>query len=293
MIDLHMHSVYSDGTDTVIELLKKASKYELDYISITDHNTCIGYLELEKINQKEYYAGKIIPGIEINVNLLGRPIEILGYGINPKKMEKFVNKMCLSPSKRNKIEFKRLLEKCRKYGIKLPEKIEANYNGEDYVSKYLHDAIIQDDKNMEFLDLDAWNDSQIFYRKYMSNPTSKLFVSIDDILPSFDEACNAIKAAGGYVFIPHIYEYGDNNDMLLARMLKDKRIDGIECYYTTFTNEETEYLINICQKKHLFMSGGSDYHGKFKPNIEMAIGYNNLKIPVEIIDEWKNNVRVI
>ena len=67
MIDLHMHSTNSDGTDSVIDLLKKAEEKNLDYISITDHDTCNGYDELEKIDVKEYYNGKIIPGIEINV----------------------------------------------------------------------------------------------------------------------------------------------------------------------------------------------------------------------------------
>lgn len=57
MIDLHIHSIHSDGTDTVVDILKKAEKNALEYISITDHNTCNAYEELKKINIKKYYTG--------------------------------------------------------------------------------------------------------------------------------------------------------------------------------------------------------------------------------------------
>ena len=58
MIDLHMHTNNSDGTDTVIELLQKAEENNLELISITDHNTVKGYFELENINIKDYFSRK-------------------------------------------------------------------------------------------------------------------------------------------------------------------------------------------------------------------------------------------
>ena len=63
MIDLHMHTNNSDGTDSVKDILKKAQEKGLKYISITDHDNCNGYLELEKIDVKKYSNGKIVPGI--------------------------------------------------------------------------------------------------------------------------------------------------------------------------------------------------------------------------------------
>ena len=54
MIDLHMHTLYSDGTDNVIDILKKAQKHELSVISITDHKTCGAYNELKTIDIKKY-----------------------------------------------------------------------------------------------------------------------------------------------------------------------------------------------------------------------------------------------
>lgn len=61
MIDLHVHTNNSDGTDTVEELLKKAEELKLKYISITDHDTCAGYNELKKLDVSKIFSGKIIP----------------------------------------------------------------------------------------------------------------------------------------------------------------------------------------------------------------------------------------
>ena len=63
MIDLHMHSTYSDGSESCTSILKKCQEKKLDYISITDHNTALAYEELEKINIKDFYSGKIIQHI--------------------------------------------------------------------------------------------------------------------------------------------------------------------------------------------------------------------------------------
>ena len=108
MIDLHIHTKYSDGTDEVIELLKNAEKVGLEIISITDHNTVKAYEKLETINVKEYYSGKIIPGIEMNTKVLGIPIEVLGYGIDYKKMNELIPNIFLPLEERNRIEAERL-----------------------------------------------------------------------------------------------------------------------------------------------------------------------------------------
>lgn len=87
MIDLHMHTTYSDGSENCETILKKCQEKKLNYISITDHNTALAYEELEDKKVKDFYTGKIIPGIELNTKVLNIPIEILGYGIDYKKNE--------------------------------------------------------------------------------------------------------------------------------------------------------------------------------------------------------------
>ena len=88
--------------------------------------------------------------------------------------------------------------------------------------------------NKKFIDEEAWNNSSIFYRKYMSNPNTLLYVEMDDIVPDFKTATNLIRKCGGLVFIPHIFEYRENSEKILDFILNNHKIDGIECYYTTF-----------------------------------------------------------
>ena len=60
----------------------------------------------------------------------------------------------------------------------------------------------------------------------------------------------------------------------------------MECYYTLFSEEQTHYALEVCEKRGLYKSGGSDYHGENKPGIYLGVGRGNLKIPNQIIEEW-------
>ena len=93
----------------------------------------------------------------------------------------------------------------------------------------------------------------------MSNPKTLFFVDTNDIIPDFEQVSNLVKNAGGLVFIPHIYEYRENSEKILSNILKNYKIDGIECFYTTFTKEQNEYLLKLCKQNNYYISGGSDY----------------------------------
>lgn len=286
MIDLHTHTKYSDGTDTIEEYLKKAESLRLTNVSITDHNTCKAYEELKNIDVRKLYSGNIITGVELNTKVLSIPIEILGYKIDTVKMQKLIDENYVSNDKRCKVEVKRLKEKCDKQGIILPDDFIEKYDCSMWPSKYLNKYIIKNKENKKYIDDDAWENSNIFYRKYMSNSDTIFYINMDDLLPNFETASKIIRDAGGLVFIPHIFEYRNNSEKILDYILNNYKIDGIECYYSTFSKEQTERLLNICKERKLLISGGSDYHGKNKQNCELAVGKGNLKISEDIIKNW-------
>ena len=286
MIDLHMHTSYSDGTDSLIEILQNCEKKGLSVISITDHNNCDAYFEMEKINISDYFSGKIIAGIELNTKAEGVPIEILGYNIDYKKMNELAKKTYLSPDKRNELEFERVVQKCRNWGIVLDDDVIETFDKNDFASVAIHKSIVNHKENKEKISEKSWESNIDFYREYMSNPNTPLYVEMDDMVPDLDTAINLVKESGGLVFIPHIYEYRDNTPKVLNYILKNGRLDGIECYYTTFTKEQHEYILNLTKEKELFISGGCDYHGKRKPLVQLGSGNGNLQIPEEIQKTW-------
>lgn len=288
MIDLHMHSKYStDGVEEVSYMLKMAENLGLKFISITDHNSCLAYNDLKKSEVRNLFSGGIITGVELNTKVLGIPIEILGYNINPEKLSELIDETYLSIDERNRLEVERINEKAVKVGLILPEDFVKQYDGSVYCSKYFHSYITKDDGNKKFISESSWNDSNIFYREYMSNPTTPFFVDMDDALPDFETAYNIVKMAGGDVFLPHIFEYRDNSSRILDYILEHYKIDGIECYYRNFTREQTDYLLNICKERNFYISGGSDFHGRVKPYIKMGVGEGSLCVPNEIVNEWK------
>ena len=67
----------------------------------------------------------------------------------------------------------------------------------------------------------------------------------------------------------------------------------LNVFYTTFSKEQSDFLVNICKQYNLFMSGGSDYHGTFKPDVEIGTGKGNLKIEERVIKNWINKVKTI
>lgn len=201
-------------------------------------------------------------------------------------MDSLLPSLYLSAEDRNKIECSRLYKKCLEAGIHITENDFSTYDCSYFASKFIHTLITKDEYNKKFIDEESWNNSSIFYRKYMSNPNTLLYVEMDDIVPDFETAANLIRKCGGLVFIPHIYEYRENSEKILDFILKNHKIDGIECYYTTFSNEQSQKLLKICKDKNLLVSGGSDYHGKTKPNVNMGIGKGNLNISSNIADSW-------
>ena len=112
MVDMHIHSVYSDGDKSVEEILKMCEEKKLEYISLTDHNTCKQYDDLTFSSSEKIFSGKIIKGVELNTVFDGRNIEILGYNINPDIINKWRLKYYKEDvlNKQQKIFGKMLLE---------------------------------------------------------------------------------------------------------------------------------------------------------------------------------------
>lgn len=292
MIDLHTHTMYSDGTDTAEEILKNAEKKNLNILSITDHNNAEVYEVLEKMDVNKYFSGRIIPGVELNTKVLGVPIEILGYGIDYKKLNKMAKDVYISVEERNRIEVQRLYNKCIKLGMKLDSNCVENHPANMFASKYIHSEIIKYEENKKFLDEETWGGDTIsFYRKYMSNPECMLYVEMDDFVPDFETAAKLVKESGGLVFLPHLFEYKENSEKVIDYIINNCKFDGIECFYTTFTEEQSQRLLNICKEHNYYISGGSDYHGKAKPKVDIGVGYGNLQVKDEIIDNWKDKIK--
>ena len=73
-------------------------------------------------------------------------------------------------------------------------------------------------------------------------------------------ACNLIHMCRGQAVIAHPFNYEYDGKELVEELLKEKCLDGIECMHSHNTQEEIDYLLDVCEKNDLYVSGGSDYH---------------------------------
>lgn len=296
MIDLHLHTTYSDGADSLIEVLKKAESLKLEYISITDHDTCEGYKELEQIDVKKYFTGTIIKGIEIKCAYQKRLIEILGYNVDTKMINNYMDKFHEKHSK-EKVQqkyFDILYERSLKMGLELQPKEQIEFNPKvDWASVTIYKEIKSHEQNKEKLPDDLWQEFTTFSKKYCGNINSEWYIDKSEDYLGLEEAIRLVKNAGGLVFLPHIfiYKWAEDKKKLLDDIVSNYEIDGIECMHSDFNQEEIDYLLEYTKKNNFYRSGGSDYHGVNKPSIEMSVGKGNLKMETELIKDWVKTLK--
>ncbi|MDR2569202.1 MAG: PHP domain-containing protein [Oscillospiraceae bacterium] len=288
MIDLHIHSIYSDGTYSIDEILLEAQKNNVTTISITDHNTIDAYYDV--INKKNtVYKGEVITGVEIDCIAYNYKIELLGYNFKKFDMLKnWLNKYYSSE--------KRKLFRAKEYTKLLDKMCEVNilngcnliYDESDLPHTAVYKNIIKYPSNKSYMTELEWNDFDTFFRNATTNSDSLFFIDYLDMLPSIDEVSDIIRRAGGKIFIAHVYHYKmDHHIQFIMKLVNDHFIDGVEVFHSKFTVDQTKQLIDFCKCKKIFMSGGSDSHG-LKGNIKNNIGtgYGNLYVPESILTEW-------
>lgn len=284
MIDLHMHTTCSDGFDTPDELLQKAQEIGLECISITDHNHCLAYKEMNR----DIFKGTIINGCEMATSFEGNIIEILGYGVNTDIINNWFKDFYSDErlAENEAILFERIMKICNNLGLQYTKGLKLEKIEKGISKKTIYNDIIKYEENTLKLPEGILNTYRDFFRKGLSNPKSPLFADEASLYPSLKETIDLIKSAGGMTFLAHLFEYKVADSFgFLNRLLKEARLDGLECYHSSFTDDEIQRMISFATENHYYISGGSDYHGK-KNNVALGKGKGNLNIKKDVILSW-------
>ncbi len=287
MIDIHSHTIYSDGSSSVEQLLNEAEKLDLSLLSITDHNTIQAYFELQKFNIRDKFKGKIISGIEITTTYKGETVEVLGYGFDLETMQQFLDVYVLTFEEKQLKEYELIKNRYNDIGVIFDEN---NIKFDPKVESCRPAFAIEIKKHPEnykfFLNQESINTTSGFTRNEVYNPKSPLYVDESSLFPSLDLAIKMIHNSGGLAFLAHTFAYSPNIANELLNIINNYELDGLECFYTTFTKEQSDYLINICKSRGMYMSGGSDFHGTRKINHNLGTGHGNLHIDESVVDNW-------
>ncbi len=274
-IDLHVHSTISDGTLTPSEVVRLAADSNLSAIALTDHDTVRGVAEAlaaaEDLKKEEKFV-RVIPGVEISAEYMGRDIHILGLFIDPdsKELNEALDQALSGRDRRNE----KMVENLRNAGIDIT--LEAlTFGTPDTVITRAHFARYLINNGY------AKNNDDAF-KRYLSHDTP-YYVPRTQMTP--EAALSLILSAGGLPILAHplLYKLSlDELDTLIAR-LKSAGLIGIETIYSANTGFDEGIVRRYINKYDLLMTGGSDFHGSNKPHIMLGTGKGNLKIPETLL----------
>lgn len=281
IIDLHAHSTASDGTYSPAEVAELAKKLGLSAIALTDHDTIDGLDEFQKTGNA--LGIETIPGIEFAAlwEKHHRPeIHLVGLGFDPahpallSRMQEIRQSRDLRNSK--------MCEKLSSIGLHITiEEVAANAGGEIITRAHFANVLLQ--KGYIAKKEDAFS-------RYIS-PGLPGYVEREFLTPAL--CIQTIKEAGGAAVLAHPTLYGLSLEQLeeLCEELIPYGLDGIECQYSTYSPAETKAITALAEKMDLLPSGGSDFHGKNKPNIHLGSGKSNLAIPYGFWEELKKRTQ--
>ncbi len=291
MIDLHIHTTSSDGSDEPKDILIKAQELGLKYISITDHNSMNAYEKLRKIKTTNYFKGKIIPGCEFAAVHNRKPVEILGYGID---LETIDSTGIISDEKfleRENEYLQKMMRVCKYLNLTYSKALSIK-DGKYFATQVMHSDLKKYPENEKHFTKEIWESVNAFYRTCVNNEDNPFFLNQVEHYPTIKEVAKLIKRAGGKAFLAHLYGYfADDHEEFLDSIVSLNVLDGIECYHSLHTMDNTKYLLNYCNDHKLYASGGSDYHGQIKPTVKIGESISGVQIPYEILKPWLSTIK--
>lgn len=291
--DMHMHSTRSDGTKTPEELIRIMAEKGVDYASITDHDMVEAY---EDIIGKDFGLEKpinLVIGTELAVSFNGVIRDVLAYGIDTKIIDDFVKERYSEENQKKKQqvllrEYKKMF---RRTGIRFDEDVTVNSGHKSAAFITLYNNLIQYPENVEkypFID-----DITSFFWNYCSDQRKEFFVNESYDYPTMQEGIDLIHEAGGLAFLAHpcMYRIGKLRTLQLINHAIECGIDGIEVCHSQHKFDDNLFLAEVARKYKLLKSGGSDFHGKNKPDIDMVTGKGDLYIPYNMLKDWLPKVK--
>lgn len=270
MIDLHVHSTESDGTNTPEELVSLAKEAGLIAFALTDHDTISGISKAREAAEK--IQMELVPGIELSTDYEGTEVHMLGYYIDETNPEFLARLQAFIDSRDNRNEKMALLLQKEGFDITL-----------DNLYREYPDSVITRAHFARYLvEHGMVKDRETVFSKYLGNDC-RCYVPREKIDPF--EAIRLIQMGGGVSFFAHPILCHMNFDRLKRFIsdLKDAGLTGIEAIYSANSPGDTRNLKKIAEDSHLLISGGSDYHGANKPYLQLGVGRGNLYVPDEIL----------
>ncbi len=262
-VDLHIHSVASDGDLTPAEVVQQAESKRLAAIALTDHDTLAGLAEAARAA-----AGlpvRFIPGVEISARFSGGTLHILGLGLDPASavLTETLRDLLEQRNQRNP----KMIAKLQALGVDVTmdqlRQVAGGADSDTAVLGRLHMAKLICQKGYARTVTEA-------FRRYLGYGAAA-FVDKERLAPA--QAVEAIHAAGGLAILAHPLQLQCANFAQLERAVRwlvGYGLDGVEVYHSDHSPAQTRAYLGLARRLSLLVTGGSDFHGSGKPEARLG-----------------------
>jgi predicted metal-dependent phosphoesterase TrpH len=244
LVDLHVHTTASDGTDSPREIVVKALAAGLRVIAITDHDSTEGVAEAQGAARGTDL--EVIPGIEVSTDVPHAEVHVLGYFVDVADEDLQRTLRLLRESRRGRA--RRMVDKLAELGVEIDWERVKELAGAGAVGRpHVAQAMVEKgyvEKTAEAFDRYIGRNGPAYVERYKLTPA---------------EAVQLIRRAKGLPALAHPVVAGAA-EQLGAEVDLDALL-AEQCYYTGYPPEITDVLLAKARALDLVPTGGSDYHG--------------------------------
>lgn len=258
-VDLHIHSSASDGRFSPAEIIRKSAEAGLTVIALADHDN-IDSIAPALEAARDFPQLKVIPGVEISVDVPEGEVHMLGYFIDYTDQELLANLERMGNSRQKRAQG--MIAKLANLGLTIEWERVREIAGKGSVGRpHIAQALLEkgyiSSIKEAFTKYIGWGGPAYVEREKMS--------------PA--EAVELILRAKGLPVLAHPLTFNDPETLIIR--LKKSGLVGLEAYYKNYTREEINRLVSLAEKYGLIATGGSDYHG-LDDSDEVMIGGNDV-----------------
>ncbi|MFZ0492658.1 MAG: PHP domain-containing protein [Acidimicrobiia bacterium] len=272
-VDLHTHSHYSDGSDSPAAVVGEAILAGLTAVALTDHDT------LEGVPEAIDAGGgiEVIPGVEISCEWSPGAMHMTVLFLEPREgpLQNALDEIRAGRDLRNH----RIVERLEELGVDIRyEEVAAEAGrglaGRPHIAAVLVRKGVVDTPDNAFRDL-LGGGRPAYVSRFRLAPEQAIRLSLE-------------SRAVPILSHPHTLGLNSATDYASTlRHLKATGLVGLEAHYAEYTPEDRLELASVARSHGLIPSGGSDYHGTYRPGVSVGVGHGDLKVPGEVLEELR------
>jgi predicted metal-dependent phosphoesterase TrpH len=279
MIDLHSHSTASDGSMTPAELAAYAAGKGLAAFALTDHDTIEGIEEALEAGKR--CGIEVIPGIETTTVAEGCDVHIVGLFFNP--MSPGIKSQAAQMAKSRDDRNRSMVQQLEKAGVDIHWSDFLKWEGRSIAKAHVAEILIERGYASNLKEA---------ITKYMAKGTVGY---VRRRTPEPAEVVDVMHQAGGLAIIAHINQIDRKNwdhGEAVCRSIIEVGADGLETLYSEYDEVWRDRAEALRREYGLLASGGSDFHGSFKPGLDLGCGYGELAVPIQFLNEMKKKLKI-